>query len=569
MKLANLCNYGILIAALFLLVNATGCKKEELPTLTTMPVRKVTVNSAESGGYIAYDGNSEVTSRGIVWSQTSNPTIDIYDGKSSDESGPGFFQSTLIGLNSGTTYYIRAYATNSVGTSYGEQVSFTTNENGIPILATAQVISITFSTAISGGNVTSDGGSPVTARGVCWSTSQNPTTADSHTTDGTGTGSFVSNITGLSSNTTYYMRAYATNSVDTGYGDQISFTTSTITIPAVSTNTVSSVTASTAISGGNVTSDGGAMVTERGVCWSTSQNPTIANDKTTDGSGTGSFVSNISGLYGNTTYFVRAYATNSEGTSYGNQVSFTTALLPTVSTTEVNDIKGNSAKAGGTVINNGGSTITAQGLCWSTTPNPTTANSTTTSFTAVMSSLSPNTTYYVRAYATSIAGTGYGNEISFNSGRLIGSSYAGGLVFYNDGAGHGLVCAESDQSTGAEWGCYGTAIGGTSTALNTGAANTNAIVAGCTTAGIAAKLCYDLSLNTYTDWYLPSKDELNLMYVNLHTQSLGSFANAGYWSSSEYSGYETYNAWIQLFSNGDQFNYYKTNSNYVRAVRAF
>jgi uncharacterized protein (TIGR02145 family) len=126
-KTTKFCNYGLLLIWVFLLVNATGCKKEELPTLSTMPARNVTGNAAESGGYIAYDGNSEVVSRGIVWSETSNPTIDNYEGISSDESGPGFFQSTLIGLNSGTTYYIRAYATNSVGTGYGDQVNFTTN----------------------------------------------------------------------------------------------------------------------------------------------------------------------------------------------------------------------------------------------------------------------------------------------------------------------------------------------------------------------------------------------------------------------------------------------------------
>lgn len=279
----------------------------------------------------------------------------------------------------------------------------------------------------------------------------------------------------------------------------------------------------------------------------------------------------LTGLIGNTTYHYRVKATNAVNVAYSSDMTFTTTfpLIPIVTTSEYSDIKGNSAKAGGSVTNNGGSAVTAQGLCWSTTPNPTTANNTSTSFTAVMTSLSPNTTYYVRAYATNIAGTGYGNEISFNSGRLIGSSYAGGLVFYNDGAGHGLVCAESDQSTGAEWGCIGTAIGGTSTAINTGAANTNAIVAGCSTAGIAAKLCYDLSLNSYTDWYLPSKDELGLMYTNLHTQSLGNFAATYYWSSSEYSGDEADYAWRQGFSNGGQYHTSKYLTYYVRAVRAF
>jgi uncharacterized protein (TIGR02145 family) len=221
---------------------------------------------------------------------------------------------------------VRAYATNSAGTGYGNEIMFTTGQNiTSPIVSTANVTNITQTTATSGGNVTSDGGAPVTARGVCWSTSPNPTTAGSHTTDGTGTGTFVSNITGLTGGTQYYVRAYATNSVGTGYGDELWFIT--LTLPSVTTAAVTNITQTTATSGGNVTSDGGATVTARGVCWNTSSNPTTANNYTTDGSGTGTFVSNLIGLTSNTLYYVRAYATNSVGTSYGNELSFTTLFV--------------------------------------------------------------------------------------------------------------------------------------------------------------------------------------------------------------------------------------------------
>jgi len=133
----------------------------------------------------------------------------------------------------------------------------------------------------------------------------------------------MSSLTGLTANTTYYVRAYATNSKGTSYGIQKSFTTSTTT-PVVTTSSVTEITQTTATCGGNVTSNGGATVTARGVCWSTTQNPTINNSHTTNGSGTGSFTSNISGLTANTTYYVRAYATNSNGTGYGEQKTFTT-----------------------------------------------------------------------------------------------------------------------------------------------------------------------------------------------------------------------------------------------------
>ncbi len=240
--------------------------------------------------------------------------------------------------------------------------------------------------------------------------------------------------------------------------------------------------------------------------------------------------------------------------------------LPIVFTSDIFDIRGNTARGGGSIIDDGGNSITSQGLCWSTKPNPTTANSTTDSFERAMDGLSPNTLYYVRAYAVNSSGTGYGNQVSFNSGFLIGSIYGGGIVFHNDGKGHGLVCAPMDQSTGAEWGCYGTLIGETSPNINTGATNTAAILNKCPKESLAAHICNDLELNTYSDWYLPSKVELNLMYVNLHTLKLGGFASYYYWSSSEYnSSYVC----IQYFLNGRQCNDYKNYTYRVRATRSF
>ncbi len=391
----------------------------EPPTVETIPVSGITATTANIGGNVTSDGGVSVTVRGVCWSTSENPTT--ADNTTTDGSGTGSYSSSITGLVAGTTYYMRAYATNTVGTGYGNEVSFTAGTEP-PAVTTTAVTNITSNGATSGGNVTSSGGTTVTVRGVCWSTSPSPTTANNTTTDGSGTGSYSSSITGLVAATTYYVRAYATNTAGTGYGNEVSFTAGTEP-PTVTTTTVTNITSSGATSGGNVTSDGGVPVTVRGVCWSTSPSPTTANNTTTDGSGTGSYSSSITGLTAGTTYYVRAYATNTAGTGYGNEVSFTAETEPpTVTTTTVTNITSSGATSGGNVTSSGGATVTVRGVCWSTSPSPTTANNTTTdgsgtgSYSSSITGLTAGTTYYVRAYATNTAGTGYGNEVSFTAG---------------------------------------------------------------------------------------------------------------------------------------------------------
>lgn len=198
----------------------------------------------------------------------------------------------------------------------------------LPQLSTTAATSITLTTASSGGNITTDGGAAVTARGIVWNTATAPTVSlATKTTDGTGTGNFSSAIANLSPSTNYYARAYATNSVGTGYGNEITFTTGAVVLPTLTTSAVSSITSNSAISGGTITADGGGTITARGVVWSTSQNPTITlTTKTSDGTGTGSYTSNLTNLTQNTTYYIRAYATNSAGTVYGKEVSLITSI---------------------------------------------------------------------------------------------------------------------------------------------------------------------------------------------------------------------------------------------------
>jgi len=315
--------------------------RDGIPTgLTTAAITEITTNSAVTGGSIDDDGGSAIISRGVCWNTNDNASIED-NSHTNDGSGTGSFTSNLTELTPNTTYFVRSYATNSIGTFYGDYQSFTTN-SGLPSgITTAEVSNVGPTSAVSGGSITDDGGYSVTERGICWSTSNNPTISNNHTNDGSGTGSFTSNLSGLDVNTTYYVRAYATNANGTVYGSEKSFTTLDGLPSGVTTAEISNIGTTSAESGGSIIDDGGYEVTSRGVCWSTSNNPTISNNHTNDGSGIGTFTSNLTGLDVSTTYYVRAYATNENGTVYGDEKSFTSETDITGQTGTLTDYDGN------------------------------------------------------------------------------------------------------------------------------------------------------------------------------------------------------------------------------------
>ncbi len=271
---------------------------------------------------------------------------------------------------------------------------------------------------------------------------------------------------------------------------------------------------------------------------------------------------------------------------------------PSISTTSISSITATSATSGGNLISIGGSNVSARGVCWSTTPNPTTANSvidngatsSAGSFTCNLSGLTSNTTYYLRAYAANSSGTAYGDQISFNTPIAIGSVYGGGIVAYllvSGDAGydanvqHGLILSSSNLlNTNSTWGCA-TSVS-TSSAIGSGATNTAAIIAtNCATANTAAKLCNDYSVTvngtTYDDWYLPSYSELYSIWSNRGASgvtNMGDATTPTFATSTQNISNSIYYWALYFFStwNGQWYNATKTTlETYtgVRAVRSF
>lgn len=302
-------------------VESTGA-----PSVTTQAASSITATTATGNGNVTNLGVPNATQYGHFWATHPDPTLDDNKTEKGVPGSTGAFTSSLTGLLPNTQYWMRAYVTNLVTTDAGALVSFTTS-GGVPSVTTDPVTDVATTTALGNGSIDDNGGSVVTQHGVVWSTSANPDTSDSKTEDGATNviGDFFSQITTLSANTLYHVRAYATNSSGTGYGADVTFTTSASGAPIVTTETTTRIKSTSALGNGTIVDVGGSTVTQHGHVWGTSVNPTTSNSKTTQGSSsTGTFTSILSVLVKGTIYYTRAYATNSFGTSYGRNVLFTT-----------------------------------------------------------------------------------------------------------------------------------------------------------------------------------------------------------------------------------------------------
>ena len=402
---------------------------KEKPTVALNAVENVSFNSAIFRGGVISIGSQKVTKHGFCWDTKEQPTT----------ASPGLcnlgdcataknFEYNASGLQSGTKYYVRAYAENAEGISYSNQMVFETQDQPqVPGVETGVMSSIEATQAVASGNILkvgNDGG--ITQYGHVWHTSANPTTAHNKTTLGTtsNTGPFSSTISGLSPNTTYHVRAYATNSLGTAYGEDITFTT-TVGKVTLQTNDVTDITHNAATGSGTISQLEGNTITERGLCYATTANPTLASQsvKSTDTGNT--FKARMTGLSTQTTYHVRAYVKTQKGdVFFGNDMSFQTTheiVLPTISNTQVSEIGVSKATLSSAVTDNGKGKITDAGFCYSLNSNPTTADNkvscgaATGTFGKTITGLQQNTTYHVRAYAMNEAGTAYSTDVTFTT----------------------------------------------------------------------------------------------------------------------------------------------------------
>ena len=395
------------------------------PSLVTTNISNLTGSKVTIANQILSDGGATITQRGVCWS-SSNSTPTINDSINISTSTTSIYDVNLSTLMANTTYWLRAYATNSAGTGYSSPtISFRTSGPNLPELSTVSVTNITRTTAIASAFVNSNGGALLSNYGICVSTQNTMIPRVCYWVNGNILGPYSLNINNLNPGTTYYVRAYANNAAGEGSSTVVqAFTTLPASPPTVVATTSSDVLFTSASLFGNVTDDGGSQVLERGFYISDLSTPNISSTKVTASSaGTGNFSVNVSGLQSGKTYYYRAYARNSINTSLSsNTLQFNTkaATTPILSTIQESNVMENSITTGGNISNDGGVPITLRGVVWSRTPN-TNININTGVvvnsgsgygvFTTQLTSLPSNTTIYFKAFARNDAGlVGYGIE---------------------------------------------------------------------------------------------------------------------------------------------------------------
>lgn len=425
--IVNSNNGGSVTVRLTMIVKSNN---PNLSTVSMIDVTGITDVAASFSGQILDIGNSRVTAHGFCWGTLENPSLE--NGNSINlgtTDNPKEFSYSVPNLNPNQHYFVRAYAKNSAGIVYSsKQLDFTTlSVQGKATVETGAASQVTSRGATVAGTATDLGcAEGVTQHGHVWSdVSAQPTVDYAKTELGElkQTGSFTSSLINLKPNTLYYVRAYARNKYGINYGEVIQVTTLKDEVK-LQTSSVTDIIHNEATCGGRITDYGGNTVRERGICWNTSANPTLAYNSAVSTDNSEAFSTRLTNLTAKTTYHVRAYAKTDEGdTYYGQDVQFQTTqviTLPELSIVSVSNVTYKKATFTAKVTSLGNGTIKRSGFCYATSPNPTIKNTllscgTASDMQATATSLSAETTYYVRPFAENEKGVNYGEEQTFTT----------------------------------------------------------------------------------------------------------------------------------------------------------
>jgi len=551
-----------------------------VPMLTTASVSDITLTSAIVGGTITSDRGFPVTARGVCWSTSSNPTAD--GNHTSDGGNTGIFSSSLTGLTPNTTYYVRAFAVNSEGTAYGNEVSFTTSPINEPTVCYSKpdgvidcwsykdyIIPVGYKID----SVYMDASRPGYPQeeydliiGYCpGKTSYDPSVAlfpldytvttspmyntwlnlTNHSIESSGVvrvtlptcngavwNALCFAISPLNHSTVCFSAPDGIGSLNWSYKDYIipdGYKIDSVFMDATRPGyPVYQYDLNLAYCPGTTTYNFSVAIfpLDYGKIASSMYNTWI----------------DLTNLSIKAAGMVRVKLPTGGDAVWNNlclAISKTNVSIPQVTTTAITNISYTSASIGGEATSDGGASIGWRGVCWNTSPTPTINDNSvsvsirTEAFTCVLTGLYPGILYYARAFATNSEGIGYGNEVSFttkSAGYTIGQAFGGGMIFYIDSTGqHGLIADTTHPIPYVEWGCDSIFID-TRQEIGTGQANTLAIVNGCSQPGIAARLCYDLVLNGFDDWFLPSLDEFT-EYCKA-TTVINGYGGSSHWTST-------------------------------------
>ncbi len=423
---SRLFHLPLMITAIVLLL-ATACKKEEpatKPSLSTTPASNITTTSAISGGIIADDGGATIISNGVCWGKTENPTIE--GSKTNESVSSGQFVSNLTGLDAGTTYHVRAYATNVVGTSYGADMTFLTLGQA-PSGLTQPPSNVTAVTATLNATVNPNDLSTVVTFEYGLTTSYGSTAAASPSpVTGNTMVNVMAEISGLLPATTYHYRVKTVNSIGTTYSEDKTFTTAGIP-PAATTSAATSKSTTGATLNGTVNANNTSTTVTFEYGTTTSYGQTVtASPSSVEGMTNTDVSASITGLTAGTSYHFRVKAVNSVGTTYGSDMTFTTeGLAPTATTLDATSKTSTGATLNASVNANMASTTvtfeygttTSYGQTVTASQSPVTGSS-NTNVSANISGLSAGTTYHFRVKAVNSVGTTYGSDMTFTTAGL-------------------------------------------------------------------------------------------------------------------------------------------------------